>query len=167
VVMGGVLGLVEGQLGRRPAQLVAGLAHPRQGYGGGRGEPDVVVADDGQLLRHPGADGRVALVRSIVASLAEGYPLAVQQATALSGHDVRRVHVVGGGAQNGLLCRLLADRLGLPVLAGPVEATALGNVLVQGRANGALSGSLEDLRSLIARTHTPVVHQPTGRGAIV
>jgi len=47
-------------------------------------------------------------------------------------------------------------------LAGPVEATALGNVLVQGRALGALSGSLEDLRTLVARTQKIVVHEPTG-----
>ena len=99
-------------------------------------------------------------MRSIVASLAEGFAAAVERAAALSGRDVRRVHVVGGGAQNTLLCRLLADRLGLPVLAGPVEATALGNVLVQGRAHGALSGSLEDLRALVARTQPPVVHHP-------
>ena len=105
-------------------------------------------------------DGRVALVRSIVASLAAGFATAVERAAALSGRDVRRVHVVGGGAQNALLCRLLADRLGLPVLAGPVEATALGNVLVQARAHGALSGSLEDLRALVARTQPIVVHQP-------
>ena len=107
-------------------------------------------------------EGRVALVRSIVASLAAGFATAVERAAELSGRDVRRVHVVGGGAQNALLCRLLADRLGLPVLAGPVEATALGNVLVQARAHGALSGSLEDLRALVARTHQPVVHQPHG-----
>jgi rhamnulokinase len=110
----------------------------------------------------PGPDGRVALVRSIVASLAEGFAAAVEQAAELSGRDVRRVHVVGGGAQNTLLCRLVADRLGLPVLAGPVEATALGNVLVQGRANGVLSGTLEDLRALIARTQSIVVHEPHG-----
>ena len=111
--------------------------------------------------RRTAPDGRVALVRSIVASLAEGFATAVEQAAALSGRDVRRVHVVGGGAQNTLLCRLLADRLGLPVLAGPVEATALGNVLVQARAHGALSGSLEDLRALVARTQPLVVHQPS------
>jgi rhamnulokinase len=114
----------------------------------------------------PVPDGRVALVRSIVASLAEGFASAVERAAALSGRDVRRVHVVGGGAQNALLCRLLADRLELPVLAGPVEATALGNVLVQGRANGALSGSLEDLRALVARTHPPAIHQPTSHQPI-
>lgn len=111
---------------------------------------------------HPTPEGRVALVRSIVASLAAGFAAAVEQAAALSGREVRRVHVVGGGAQNTLLCRMLADRLGLPVLAGPVEATALGNVLVQGRANGALSGSLEDLRALVARTQSIVVHEPHG-----
>lgn len=110
----------------------------------------------------PAPDGRVALVRSIVASLAEGFATAVERAAALSGREVRRVHVVGGGAQNALLCGLLADRVGLPVHAGPVEATALGNVLVQGRALGALSGSLEDLRALVARTHPPVVHHPLG-----
>jgi rhamnulokinase len=110
----------------------------------------------------PAPDGRVALVRSIVASLTEGFAAAVERAATLTGRDVRRVHVVGGGAQNGLLCRLLADRLGLPVLAGPVEATALGNVLMQGRANGALSGSLEDLRALVARTQQIVRHEPHG-----
>jgi rhamnulokinase len=106
-------------------------------------------------------EGRVAMVRSIVGSLAEGFAAAVEQASGLSGRDVRRVHVVGGGAQNDLLCRLLADRLGLHVLAGPVEATALGNVLVQGRAHGVLSGSLEDLRALVARTHPVVTYEPT------
>ena len=107
-------------------------------------------------------ESRVALVRSIVASLAAGFANAVETAGTLSGRDVRRVHVVGGGAQNALLCRLLADRLGLPVLAGPVEATAIGNVLVQARAHGVLSGSLEALRALVARTHQIVVHEPHG-----
>ena len=110
----------------------------------------------------PVPERRVALVRSIVASLAEGFATAVERAATLSGRDVRRVHLVGGGAQNALLCDLLAERLGLPVLAGPVEATALGNVLVQGRAIGALSGSLEDLRALVARSQQIIRHEPHG-----
>lgn len=105
--------------------------------------------------------GRVATFRSIVASLAAGFASAVERAAELSGRDVRRVHVVGGGAQSALLCRLLADRLRLPVVASQVEATALGNVLVQGRAQGAVSGSLEDLRALVARTQ-PKVNEPHG-----
>ena len=69
------------------------------------------------------------------------------------GRRVGVVHVVGGGAQNTLLCQAIADRTGLPVLAGPVEATALGNVLVQARAAGVVGPDLADLRALVARTH--------------
>jgi len=104
---------------------------------------------------------RPALVRSIVASLAEGIVVALRAAASLSGRELRTVHLVGGGAQNALLCQVVADRSGLPVVAGPVEATALGNVLVQARAVGALSGSLEALRDLVARTHDLVTYSPS------
>ena len=69
------------------------------------------------------------------------------------GARVGVVHVVGGGSQNTLLCQAIADRTGLPVLAGPVEATALGNVLVQARTAGVVGPGLADLRALVARTH--------------
>jgi rhamnulokinase len=67
---------------------------------------------------------------------------------------------VGGGSQNALLCQLTADRTGRTVHAGPVEATAIGNVLVQLRAAGVLSGTLEALRELVARTFEPVRYEP-------
>ena len=104
-----------------------------------------------------------SLVRSIVESLAEAYAAALRTAAELAGRTVRQVHVVGGGSQNTLLCQALADRTGLPVVAGPVEATALGNVLVQGRAAGAISGGLDDLRSLVANTHDLRRHEPRTR----
>jgi rhamnulokinase len=104
---------------------------------------------------------RPALVRSIVSSLAEGFVVALRAAASLSGRDLRTVHLVGGGAQNALLCQEVADRSGLPVVAGPVEATALGNVLVQARAVGELSGSLEALRDLVARTQPLVTYPPS------
>ena len=78
----------------------------------------------------------------------------------LSGHPVRVVHLVGGGARNRLLCQLTANACGLPVVAGPVEATALGNVLVQARAAGDLAGSLEALRALVRRTSDLSTHAP-------
>ena len=111
----------------------------------------------------PAPQSPVALVRSIVESLAEGFARALAEAASLSGRNVSVVHVVGGGAQNTLLCQVLADRVGLPVVAGPVEATALGNVLVQARAVGELTGDLEELRDLVARTHQLVPYTPGGR----
>jgi rhamnulokinase len=71
------------------------------------------------------------------------------------------VHVVGGGARNALLCQLTADACGLPVLAGPVEAAALGNVLVQARAGGVLDGGLPELRALLSATQDVVRYAPT------
>ena len=105
----------------------------------------------------------VSLVRSIVESLAAAYADALATAATLSGRTVRQVHVVGGGSQNALLCQALADRTGLPVVAGPVEATALGNVLVQARAAGAVRGGLDDLRAIVARTHDLRRHEPRAR----
>jgi rhamnulokinase len=88
-----------------------------------------------------------------VESLATAYAAALASVGELAGREVRQVHVVGGGSQNSLLCQAIADRSGLPVVAGPVEATAIGNVLVQARAAGAIGGGLETLRDLVRRTH--------------
>ncbi|PRY67842.1 rhamnulokinase [Glaciihabitans tibetensis] len=109
-----------------------------------------------------GAPGsRVEFVRSIVESLAEAFASAVRRASELSGKTVSVIHIVGGGSLNSLLCQRTADRSGLPVLAGPVEATAIGNVLVQARAQGMVSGSLESLRSLVALAFAPLRYTPT------
>jgi rhamnulokinase len=68
--------------------------------------------------------------------------------------------MIGGGARDELLCRLTADLTGREVLAGPVEATALGNVLVQARAAGEL-GSLADMRAVSAASVTPTRYEPS------
>ena len=104
-----------------------------------------------------------SLVRSIVESLATAYADALATAATLTGRTVRQVHVVGGGSQNVLLCQAIADRTGLPVVAGPVEATALGNVLVQGRAAGAVRGGLAEMRELIRRTQDLRRQEPRAR----
>lgn len=111
----------------------------------------------------PLPDEPAVLVRSILESLAAAYADAVETAERLSGVAVETVHVVGGGSQNVLLCQLTADRTGRRVLAGPVEATAVGNVLVQARAAGLVSGTLEELRALVARTFPPVEYHPRRR----
>jgi rhamnulokinase len=108
----------------------------------------------------PAPQTPVEFVRSIVESLAVAFADAVRTASELSGKAVSVIHIVGGGSQNQLLCQLTADRSGLPVLAGPVEATAIGNVLVQARTLGFASGSLESLRSLVSAAFSPVLYRP-------
>ena len=75
------------------------------------------------------------------------------------GHPLDPVHIVGGGTQNRLLCQLTADATGRQVIAGPVEATAIGNVIVQAIALGQL-GSLAQGRDLIRRSFDVVSYEP-------
>ena len=94
-------------------------------------------------------DDPAAIVRCILDSLAVAYARTVEQAEQLTGRRAQTIHIVGGGSQNALLCQLTADRAARPVLAGPIEATALGNVVVQARTAGVLDGTLEDLRAIL------------------
>jgi rhamnulokinase len=103
---------------------------------------------------------RAAFVRCILDSLAAAYGRTVRDAARLSGRSVEVVHLVGGGARNTLLCQLTADACEVPVLAGPVEATALGNVLVQARARGLVAGDLETLRALVRATQDIRRYEP-------
>jgi rhamnulokinase len=105
-------------------------------------------------------DSPPEFARSIVESLAEAYAAAIDDAERLSGSKINMVHIVGGGSQNTLLCQLTANRTGRRVLAGPVEATAIGNVLIQGRAAGLVDGELSELRALVARTFPLAEYQP-------
>ena len=99
--------------------------------------------------RPPEELGQVA--RCIFESLALKYQWVVAQAGEIAGRSVEAVHIVGGGSQNSLLCQLTADATRLPVLAGPVEATALGNVMVQAYARGYVE-SLEEIRAVVRRS---------------
>jgi rhamnulokinase len=104
---------------------------------------------------------RPEFVRSILESLSDAFARAVETAAELSGKRVSVIHIVGGGSQNELLCQLTANRSGLPVVAGPVEATAIGNILIQARAHGLLTGTLESLRALVARSVEQVRYLPS------
>jgi rhamnulokinase len=94
-------------------------------------------------------EGPAGIVRCVLDSLALAYRRAIERVQALSGRHVSVVHVVGGGSRNELLCQLTADACGLPVIAGPAEATALGNMLIQARTLGAAPGDLAGLRALV------------------
>ncbi|QIJ66861.1 rhamnulokinase [Streptomyces sp. JB150] len=101
------------------------------------------------------------VTRCILDSLALAHRRAVEDAQRLAGTSVDVVHVVGGGVRNALLCQLTADACGLPVVAGPTEAAALGNVLVQARAHG-LVGDRADMRRLLTRTQPLTRYEPRG-----
>jgi rhamnulokinase len=92
------------------------------------------------------------VVRCILDSMAIGHRRAVAEAQRLSGRHADVVHIVGGGSRMPLLCQLTADACGLPVVAGPAEATAIGNILVQGRALGAVPSELGEMRALVRQT---------------
>ena len=101
------------------------------------------------------------IVRCIIDSLAAALSRGVRDAVRLSGVDVEVVHMVGGGAGNALLCQLVADELRRPVVAGPVEATAIGNLVVQARTHGLLGGDLWSLRALVRATQALVTYAPS------
>ncbi|MGC4936560.1 rhamnulokinase [Kribbella sp. DT2] len=108
---------------------------------------------------------RAATVRCILESLALAYRRTLRSAREIAGREIDVVHVIGGGSQNELLCQLTADACGVPVLAGPVEASALGNVLVQARALGEPLPDLGAMRALVRATHRLRRYAPQGRPA--
>ncbi|TKA06325.1 rhamnulokinase [Actinacidiphila oryziradicis] len=109
--------------------------------------------------RPPTSQG--AIVRCILESLALAHRRVLRRAAELAGRDITHVHLVGGGSRNDLLCQLTADATGLPVVAGPTEATAIGNILVQARAHG-LVGDLAEMRRLVADTQHLRRYSPQG-----
>lgn len=125
------------------------------------GRIGAVLEESGQ----PRPRSRPAFARTIVESIAHAFVVAAATAGRLTGRDIDVIHVVGGGALNRLLCQATADRSGLPVLAGPVEATAIGNVLVQARAHGWFGpdASLETLREAVAVSFPAMRYEPRPR----
>ncbi|ONI68910.1 rhamnulokinase [Kribbella sp. ALI-6-A] len=108
---------------------------------------------------------RAATVRCVLESLALAYRRTLRSAREIVGREIDVVHVIGGGSQNELLCQLTADACGVPVLAGPVEASALGNVLVQARALREPLPDLSAMRALVRATHRLRRYPPQGRPA--
>jgi rhamnulokinase len=96
-------------------------------------------------------------------SLALKYRFQVERLEALLAKRMPVIHIIGGGTQNRLLCQFTADATGRPVVAGPVEATALGNIVMQALALGKL-GSLAEGRQVIRRSFEVTAYEPRDRG---
>jgi rhamnulokinase len=105
------------------------------------------------------------LTRCVLESLALAYRRAIRRLGEVTGRPVEVIHLIGGGTHNELLCQLTADACGLPVVAGPVEATALGNVLVQARALGADLPDRWAMRALVARAFPTRTYRPGANAA--
>jgi len=100
-----------------------------------------------------------ALVRCVLDSLALKYRAVLEEIEGVLGQKLQPLHVVGGGARNALLCQLAADATGCQVVAGPVEATAAGSVIMQAVATGQL-GSLAEGRELVRRSFDVASYEP-------
>lgn len=105
-----------------------------------------------------------AVVRTAFESLALKYRWTVERLEQILGTTIQTIHVVGGGSRNALLCQFTADACGRPVHAGPVEATAAGNVLLQMMARGRIA-SLSEARSVVARSFPVTVYEPKDTAA--
>lgn len=108
-------------------------------------------------LPAPRAQGEFA--RCVIESLACRYKRGVDALNECLPAPVKQLHIIGGGCQNRLLNQLTANALGIPVYAGPVEATAIGNILVQALAKGEIS-SLQELKEIVIHSVEPQVYRP-------
>ena len=114
------------------------------------------LAETGQ----PPAAGAGDVVRCVLESLALKYSVVLERAERLSGRSIDRLHIVGGGSRNRVLNQMVADATGRVVVAGPAEATGLGNLLVQAYAAGRVS-SLEEMRALARASSETSTAEPS------
>jgi len=122
------------------------------------------LADFCLLTAQPVPTEPGAVIRCALESLALRYRWVLERLEELTGRKLEVIHVVGGGCQNSLLCQFTADACNRPVQAGPVEATAIGNVLVQALGLGLL-GSLADARQVVRTSFDVTAYAPHDAGA--
>ena len=116
-----------------------------------------------QRTGRPAPANRGDFIRSIFVSLACKYRWVLEQLEYVTASSIDTVHIVGGGARNRLLCQLTADITGRHVLAGPAEASALGNILMQACAFGYIS-SFDEVRQVARTSFPPVPYDPSADG---
>ena len=91
------------------------------------------------------------MIRMIFESLALKYKMTLEVLSSISVNPVHRLHVIGGGSRNKLLNQFTSNAIGLPVIAGPAEATAIGNIMMQAKASGSVN-SLHEMRYIISNS---------------
>ena len=99
------------------------------------------------------------IIRCALESLALKYRWVLEKLESVRGKPINVLHIVGGGTQNKVLCQFTADAAATPVVAGPIEATAIGNIMVQAIAGGAIN-SIADAREIIRRSFDAAIYEP-------
>lgn len=102
---------------------------------------------------------KAELIRCVVDSLAMKFKQTLDEIEGLTARKLTTIHMVGGGIQNQLLCQLTANATGRSVIAGPIEATAIGNIMMQAKAHGEV-GSLEEIRQAVMNSFPPDRYEP-------
>jgi rhamnulokinase len=148
----------------RAARPFATLVEPDDPTFLAAGDMPIRLAAFATRTGQPAPSDEGAFVRCALESLALKYRWTIRRLEALLGTTIRTVHVVGGGSRNALLCQFTADACGIPVHAGPVEATAAGNVLLQALARGRIS-SLADARDIVAGSFAVDIYEPQDSAA--
>ncbi len=105
----------------------------------------------------PENKGQIA--RCIYDSLVLKYKFTIEQIESVTGKKIEKLHIIGGGANNEMMNQLTADAIGMPVYAGPTEATAIGNLMIQAKAMGAV-GSLNEIREVVRNSFDLKMYQP-------
>jgi sugar (pentulose or hexulose) kinase len=104
------------------------------------------------------------IVRCAIESLALKYRAVLDELRQVSPFPIERIHIIGGGSQHVALCQFTADATSLPVITGPVEATAIGNIMGQALALGHV-GSLGEIRSIVAESTELKTYEPQDAAA--
>jgi rhamnulokinase len=143
------------------AEPLRSLIRPEDARFGKPGRMPGKIADYCRETGQPVPTSPGAYIRCVLESLALLYAKTLAECAAVTGRSFRVLHVVGGGSRNRLLNQLTADAVGLPVLAGPVEATAIGNLLIQAKTLGHEPG---DIRSVVRRSFPVETFSPGESG---
>jgi len=118
-------------------------------------EIKAALQESGQ--RVPTNDGE--MISCIYHSLTKRYKEVIGTLQDFASFKIEKLHVIGGGSANKLMCQLTADTLGIPVIAGPMEGTAIGNIMLQAKVAG-LVGDRWDMRRIIGNSIQTITYEP-------
>ena len=142
------------------AESFRSLINPNAARFAKSGDMPSLIAAYCQETGQPPPETRSQVARCILESLALSYRAALEEIEGLTGRSINRLHIVGGGSQSALLNQFAANATGREVVAGPVEATAAGNILIQAIALGQVE-SLSALRTIVSNSFPLRTFKPT------